>query len=147
MRELPSSQQILQMLTGKWMAQAISVAATLGVADLLIGGPQTAEQLATSTSTHPDSLYRLLRALASIGVFAETEDGRFTLTPLAQCLRSDAPDTMRNWARLLALPLFWQSWGDLLHSVKTGETGLKHTLGILDFRLPICSEAWPQTEP
>jgi hypothetical protein len=109
--ELPSSQRILQILTGKWIAQAVSVAATLGIADLLVGGPQSVEQLAAATTTHPDSLHRLLRALASLGIFAETEDGRFTLTVLAQCLRSDAPDSMRNWARLLGLPLFWQSWG------------------------------------
>jgi len=90
-KELPSSQRILQMLTGKWIAQAVSVAATLGIADLLVGGPQSVEQLAAATTTHPDSLHRLLRALASLGIFAETEDGRFTLTDLAQCLRSEAP--------------------------------------------------------
>lgn len=131
-KELPSSQRILQMLTGKWIAQAVSVAATLGIADLLVGGPQSVEQLAAATTTHPDSLHRLLRALASLGIFAETEDGRFTLTDLAQCLCCDAPDSMRNWARLLGLPLFWQSWGELLHSVKTGETGLKKVFGMTD---------------
>lgn len=131
-KELPSSQRILQMLTGKWIAQAVSVAATLGIADLLVGGPQSVEQLAAATTTYPDSLHRLLRALASLGIFAENEDGRFTLTDLAQCLCSDAPDSMRNWARLLGLPLFWQSWGELLHSVKTGETGLKKVFGMTD---------------
>lgn len=132
LKEPRPSEVILQMLTGKWITQALSVAATLGVADLLAGGPQSVEQLATATSTHADSLYRLLRALASIGVFAESGDGRFTLTPLAQCLRSDVPDSMRNRARMFGLPLFWQSWGELLHSVKTGETGLKQAFGITD---------------
>src|SRR6516164_7408386 len=113
--ELPPSQKVMQMLTGKWTAQAISVAATLGIADLLMGGPQTVEQLAAATGTHADSLYRLLRALASLGIFAETQGGRFALTPLAECLRSDVPDSIRNWARMLSLPLFWQSWGELLH--------------------------------
>ncbi len=87
--ELPPSPRILQMLTGKWITQAISVAATLGIADLLKDGPKHVEELAKATSTHADSLYRLLRALTSIGMFAETEGRRFTLTPLAQCLRSD----------------------------------------------------------
>jgi len=128
--ELPPSQELVQMLTGKWIAQAISVAASLGIADLLTGGPQTAEQLAVATGTHADSLYRLLRALASLRIFAETERDQFVLTPLAECLRSDAPDSIRNWARMLGLPLFWQSWGELLHSVKTGEGGFKKTFGM-----------------
>ena len=129
-QELPPVQRMMRMLTGKWIAQAISVAATLGIADLLAGGPETVEQLAAASSVQADSLYRLLRALASLGIFAETEDGRFGLTPLAECLRSDAPDSIRNWARMLGLPLFWQSWGELLHSVKTGEGGLKKLFGV-----------------
>ncbi len=127
--ELAPPQRILQMLTGQWIAQAISVAATLGIADLLQDGPKDAEQLAKATSTHADSLYRLLRALSSVGVFAETEDGRFTLTPLAECLRSDAPDSMRNAARMSGLPMFWRSWQELLHCVNTGETGLQQAWG------------------
>lgn len=130
--ELPPSQRILQMLTGKWIAQAVSVAATLGIADLLKDGPRDVEELAKATSTHADSLYRLLRALTSIEIFAETEGRRFTLTPLAQCLRSDAPDSMRNAARMFGLPLFWRSWGELLQAVKTGETGLKRAFGVTD---------------
>jgi hypothetical protein len=130
--ELPPSQRILQMLTGKWIAQAVSVAATLGIADQLKDAPKDVEELAKATSTHADSLYRLLRALASIGIFAETEGRRFTLTPLAQCLRSDAPDSMRNAARMWGLPLFWRSWGELLQAVKTGETGLKRAFGVTD---------------
>ncbi len=129
-QELKPSQVVLQMLTGKWIAQAICVAATLGVADSLRDGPKKVEELARATPCHADSLYRLLRALASVGVFAETEDGRFTQTPLSECLRSDAPGSLRNWARLLGVPLFWRSWGDLLHSVKTGETGLKSAFGM-----------------
>jgi O-methyltransferase domain/Dimerisation domain len=128
-RESPS-QTMMQILTGQWVSQAVSVAAALGIADLLTGGPQSVEQLATATSTRADSLYRLLRALASVGVFAETEDRRFTLTPLAECLRSDAPNSMRNVARMFGLPVFWRSWGELLHSVKTGETGLRRVFGV-----------------
>ena len=129
---LAPSQQILKLLTGKFVAQAISVAATLGIADPLADGPLPTEELAKATSTHEPSLYRLLRALASIGIFAETEDGRFSLTPLAQCLRSDTPDSMRNMARMFGLPLFWQSWGEMLHTVKTGEAGLKKAFGITE---------------
>jgi len=95
---------MIQMLTGKNLAQAISVAAELGIADLLTDAPTAVEELAAATSTHPPSLYRLLRALASNGVFGESEGRRFALTPLARPLRSDAPDSIRSLARLLAHP-------------------------------------------
>ena len=130
--EVPPSQQILKLLTGKFITQAVSVAATLGIADRLADGPQTAKELARASSTHAHSLYRLLRALASVGVFTETEDGRFTLTPLAQCLRSDTPDSMRNMARMFGMPLFWQSWGEMLYTVQTGEAGSKKAFGITE---------------
>lgn len=129
-KELPPSQKLMQILVGAWIGQAISVAATLGIADLLKNSAMNAGQLAKATSTHADSLYRLLRALSSLGVFAETEDGRFSLTPLAQCLRSDAPDSMRNGARMSGMPLFWRSWQELLHCIKTGETGLQQAWGL-----------------
>jgi O-methyltransferase domain/Dimerisation domain len=123
-------QVILQMLNGEWIAQAIAVAAALGMADLLADGPQDVEQLASAASVHADSLYRLLRALASVGVFAETDDGRFRLTPLAQCLRSDDQNSVRNVARLRALQLVRRPWSELLRSVKTGESGIKLALGM-----------------
>lgn len=123
------SQIILQMLTGEWITQAVSVAATLGIADLLANGPKDVGDLAAAASAHADSLYRLLRALASVGIFAETEDGRFALTSLAECLRSDASNSMRNLARMWGMPFFWRPWGELLHCVKTSETGMKRALG------------------
>ena len=126
------AQVILHMLNGEWIAQAIAVAATLGIADLLADGPKNAEQLASAASTHADSLYRLLRALSSVGVFAETDDGRFTLTPLAECLRSDAGNSMRNMARMRALPFVRQSWSELLQSVRTGESGMKQVYGTVN---------------
>jgi len=73
-----------------------------------------------------------LRALASIGVFAEVEERRFTLTPPAACLRSDAPESLRSTARWIGSPLVWRSCGELLHSVETGETAVKHVLGATD---------------
>ena len=131
-RELPAAQQIIELLIGKGVAQAVSVAAELGIADILADAARSVEELATATSTHGPSLYRLLRALASRGIFAETGDRRFTLTPLAACLRSDAPESMRNLARLWGMPLDWRSWGELLHAVKTGETGLQKAFGVTD---------------
>jgi hypothetical protein len=95
---LPPRAVILRMLTGYWTAQAIHVAAQLGIADLLKDGPRTIAHLAEATGTHAPSLYRLLRALASEGVFAEDAQGRFGLTPLGECLRSDVPESQRSMA-------------------------------------------------
>lgn len=128
--QLSPSETVLQMLSGMWITQAISVAATLGIADLLQDGPKDVEQLAKATSSRADSLYRLLRMLASLGVFTEAEDGRFSQTPLGDCLRSNAPESIRNWARLLGSSPLWRSWGELLHSVRTGETGFTHAFGM-----------------
>jgi hypothetical protein len=126
------AQVIMQMLNAEWVAQAVAVAATLGVADVLASGPKNVEQLASATSAHADSLYRLLRTLSSVGVFAETDDGRFTLTPLAECLRSDAPNSMRNMARMRALQFVRRPWSELLHCVRTGESGMKRVFGTVN---------------
>jgi Dimerisation domain len=123
LRELPSPMKLTQMLVGKSVSQAISVAAELGVADVLQDAPKHVEELAAATATHAPSLYRLLRALASVGIFVEIEDHQFGLTPLAACLRGDAPDSIRNFARWYGVPLVLRGWDELLHSVKTGETG------------------------
>src|SRR5262249_11625761 len=78
---------------------------------------------------HPPSLYRLLRALAAVGVFHEAANKEFSLTPLGVCLTSDAPGSRRNYARWIGTPGQWQSWGNLLHSIKSGESGSELTHG------------------
>src|SRR5689334_13552202 len=90
------------LLTGACKAQAVYVAAHLGIADLLQrSGPQTPDQLATATRVQARPLYRLLRALASLGIFAEDEQGRFALTPLAECLLSDRPTSQGSLALMM----------------------------------------------
>lgn len=135
MGEEPSPQdQLARLASGYWHTQAIYVAAKLGVADLLAGGPKSAEDLAHSTATNPAALYRLLRALASLGVFAEDDRGRFALTPTADCLRTDAPGSLRS---LCVVRGEWQyeAWGRLLHSVRTGETAFEaiHGMPLFDY--------------
>jgi SAM-dependent methyltransferase len=132
LQELPGAQKIVQLLAGKCLAQAVSVAAELGIADLLTDTPKNVEEIAAVTSTHAPALYRLLRALANHGIFAEVEGRRFTMTPLANCLRSHAPDSMRNLARWMGSPLVWRALGELLHSVKTGGTGTQQAFGLTD---------------
>jgi hypothetical protein len=120
---------MLQLITtGLWITKGLYIAATLGIADLLVAGPQTSEELARATGTHGPSLYRVLRALASLGVFAEDTEGRFGLTRLAATLQS-GPGSLRALAQMWGEPWHWQAWGGLLHSVQTGDAGWKHALG------------------
>jgi len=77
------------------VSQAINAAATLGIAGLLVDGPKSPDELAKATGAHAPSLYRLLRALASVGVFAERDEGSFVLMPPAEYLRSDVPGSIR----------------------------------------------------
>jgi len=121
--------QLGRLLSGYRITQAIHVAAVLGIADQLADGPRTADELAESTGTHPDTLYRVLRALAAAGVFAEAEDRRFASTPLGDGLRSDVPGSLRDMAVLVGQPYLWTPWGQLLHSVRTGENAFRHVHG------------------
>src|ERR1700750_1490253 len=90
--------QMLQMITGFWTSCCIYNAAKLDIADLVAEKPQTVEQLATSTKTDAPSLYRLLRALVSIGIFNQNEKGEFFNTPLSDTLKSDVPGSMKAMA-------------------------------------------------
>ncbi|MFQ5914332.1 MAG: methyltransferase [Nitrospinota bacterium] len=128
--EAPPPTALLQMVTGYWVSQAISVAAKLGIADLLKNGSRRFEELAEATGTHGPSLYRLLRALASVGVFSEVGDGRFEPTPLAEYLRSDIPGSLRSLAIGWCEKWAWEPWGKLLYSVKTGQASFNHVFGM-----------------
>jgi ubiquinone/menaquinone biosynthesis C-methylase UbiE len=119
--------KLLRMLTGYWLSQAIHVAARLGIADLVKDEPKTAAELARLTGTHPLALHRLLRALASVGIFAADEDGRFGLTDMARCLL-DEPMSQRTVALMLG-DEHYASWGQLLYSVKTGKPAFDHLYG------------------
>ncbi len=95
MTNLDPGQQLDRMITGYWISQAIYAAAKFGIADELQNGTRSVDSLAEATGTNPNALHRLLRALASVGVFAETEPRQFALTPLAEPLRSDVPGSKR----------------------------------------------------
>jgi hypothetical protein len=119
---------LASMLLQGQQAQALIVAAQLGVADLLAEGPRRAEELAAATGTHPRALYRLLRALAGLGVFSILDDGRFALTRLAEPLRSDVPGSLRALGQYLAVEM--QAWGALFASVQTGASAWERALGV-----------------
>jgi hypothetical protein len=119
----------LQMIGGFRISRAIYVAAKLAIADLLVTAPQTAQELAQSTHTHAPSLYRVLRALASVGVFAEDEKGQFHLTPPAEYLRSDKPDGIAATIKVLGESWHWEVWGQLRESVQTGQAAFEQLHG------------------
>lgn len=135
LKELPPQAVLMNLTTGHWVMHAIFVAAKLGIADLLREGPRSSGDLAQSAGANPRALYRLLRALASSGIFAEGSDGRFALTPLAACLQADAPGSMRAWALVMGEPSGFQPWGGLLDSVKTGQTAFDQVygMGVFDY--------------
>src|SRR5262245_58874027 len=116
------------LLTGYWVTQALYVAAKLGLANHLKDGPRTAEALASATGTHPPSLYRLLRALASVGVFTESPSG-FALTPLGECLRRDLPGSMWGMA-VMNGEEHYRAYGDLLYSIQTGKPAFEQMVGM-----------------
>jgi ubiquinone/menaquinone biosynthesis C-methylase UbiE len=117
----PPQMAMLQMITGFWVSRTIYVAAKLGLADLIKDQPRTADELAQITGAHAPSLYRILRALASVGVFVEDDQKRFANTPLSETLRSDAPGSLRAFAMVELGQEHFPAWGNLMHSVKTGE--------------------------
>src|SRR5262245_21459876 len=125
----PPTAALSQLLRGSLVTQLIYVAATLGVADLLCDGPKSSHELAAALRVDPEALYRVLRALASIGIFEETESRWFALTPLAQPLRTGVPGSLRASAMLYGEPWWWRACGDLLHSARTGQPAFDHIYG------------------
>lgn len=120
-QEVPPQVEMLKIISGFWISRVVCVLAKLGVPDYLKTGPKTAEEIATATETHAPSLFRLLRALVSVGVLASDGENRFALTPLSETLVTDAPGSLRWFAISELGQEHYHAWGNLLHSVKTGE--------------------------
>jgi ubiquinone/menaquinone biosynthesis C-methylase UbiE len=130
-----------QMLGGFAVTQSIYAAAKLGIADLLDAGPRTTEELAGLAGVHAPSLYRLLRALASVGVFTETAPATFALSPTAERLRTGSPNSLREWAIVIG-ELATRSFGELMHSLHTGQPAFGSVFGMPIFEY---LEAHPET--
>ena len=121
---------LVELVQAFRVSQALHVTATLGVADLLAAGPRTADDLARATGTHAGALYRLLRAVASVGVLAEDDAGAFALTDLGQFLRADHPRSVHGNAVARGQPTAWGTWQHLRYSVATGEPAFRHLHGV-----------------
>jgi hypothetical protein len=128
MTEPTPLEQLSRLIAGYWVSQAIYVATKLGIADKLAGGPRSVEELAGATETHAPSLFRLLRALASIGIFREEGERRFALTPMAEGLRADAPESRRAMALMMGEE-HYHAYGRLLDSIRTGRTAFEAVYG------------------
>jgi SAM-dependent methyltransferase len=126
---LSPSQQMIQLSSGYIVSKTLSLVAQLGIADLLATGPRTSAALAAAAGVHAPSLYRVLRALAGLGVFVEEEAQTFRLAPLGATLRSDGADSVRNWV-LLNGTIGWRSFGELRYAVQTGQTGFERAFGM-----------------
>jgi hypothetical protein len=118
--QLPPPAQMILMLGGFRISQALYAAAVLGVPDELVAGPASAEVLAERAGAHPPSLARLLRTLGSVGVFTEPEPGVFALTPLGRTLAGGEPGSMREVA-IMFMETHYAPFGDLIHTIRTGQ--------------------------
>lgn len=115
-------QALTRMTTGYQVSQAIHAAAELGIADELASGPRTSGEVAATVGSDPNATYRLMRALAAVGVFEEGPDRIFSLTPIGDHLRSDSPTSVRDWAVWIGQESFWNTWGKLTTGIQTGRT-------------------------
>jgi len=132
---VPLEHRLLNYVASSWMTQAIYVFAELRIADLLAEGARRSEDLAAITGTHAPSLRRLLRALTTIEICREREDGSFEITPMGSLLVTDVPESLHSWTICWGSYL-WQIWGNLLYSVKTGKSARKLPLGRDSFKKP-----------
>ncbi len=131
---------MLERIAAYWQSQLVYLAAKLGIADTLVNGPLTVEEIAGRVGAHAPSLKRVLRALASLGIFASDPHGRYHLTRLAQTLRSDHPESLRDFALMLVDDYNWSAWGALEHAVRTGDSAFERVHGAPAF-------AWMRQHP
>ena len=130
----PANVQLMQLTTACWASRCLHVVAELGVADALGDQPQSTEGLAKATGTDPQALYRVLRLLSSVGIF-EWKNGTWHHTDASRFLRSDHPGSLRDYVRMLGLPVFWSAFEDMEHSLRTGECAFtkRHPEGVFEY--------------
>lgn len=126
----PGNIALLELATGAWTTAALYTAAKLGIADQLAAGPKHSNDVAHRVGASPDGVHRLMRALASRGVFTQRADGSFALTRVGHALRSDSPGSLRDMVLFIGHPIRWADWGNLEHSVRTGGTATEMLRGM-----------------
>ena len=126
LKELPPPAQLMNFIVGKWISKPVYVAAELGIADMLTEGPKSVDEIAKESRSHAPSLYRMMRALASVGIFSEAEEKRFELTPMADLLKTGA---MRSIALMFNSDWSDKAWGCFMDSIRTGCTAFEKAHG------------------
>src|SRR5262245_5341394 len=126
-------QHVMQIATGYVVSTALQLAVQVGVADHLADGPRTAQELAAATGTNEDALCRVLRLLASVGIFTEVQPKTFALTPPADVLRKDAPHSIHDTVVFIADPLHLRVYADGIESLRTGKPAVEKTFGMSAF--------------
>ncbi|WP_350281491.1 methyltransferase [Kribbella sp. HUAS MG21] len=123
------SRELHRLVTGYQATQAVSVAASLRLSDLLAAGPRSVAELAEAAGADEQSLARLMHTLTVLGLYRRAEDGTFTATELGAALRTDGTRSIADWVRFVGRPFHWQAYGALEHSVRTGETAFRSVHG------------------
>ncbi|MBB0230138.1 methyltransferase [Streptomyces calidiresistens] len=126
---LPPHVQLLLLTDGKRISRVLHAVAELRVADELADGPLDVPELASRTGTRADALGRVLRVAAAFGVFFEQPDGRYALTDMGQALRSDVPGSQRDMVLYNGSGMLWRSYGELMHTLRTGEPAFRAAYG------------------
>ncbi|MBC8484636.1 MAG: methyltransferase [Bacteroidetes bacterium] len=144
-RMVPASYVVLEMVQNYWIAKSIGVAAELDIAESLKDSPKSIKKLAGITNTHPDSLYRLMRVLAGQGIFKEIHHKTFALTPMAMGLFNEER-SMKYMVLHFLSPSSWSMFGEMLHTIKTGENAAQKIYGMQIFAYlkkdPVASEIY-----
>jgi hypothetical protein len=120
---------LIRLANGYQVSQAVHVAAVLRIADSVGAAPVAPADIAAKAGVDAAALYRLMRALATVGIFEEGDDRRFVATPMSDLLRGDQPRSLRGWPAFVGGNLHWDAWGDLIGSVKTGEDAFQRRFG------------------
>jgi ubiquinone/menaquinone biosynthesis C-methylase UbiE len=127
-KEIPPPLQMLQLMSGFWISRCVYIIAKLGIADLLKEGPKNAAELASASGAHAPSLFRVLRALAAVDVLTQSDDNRFGNTPMSETL-CEGPASLRWFAMTELGEEHYPAWGELMHSVRTGEIAFDKAFG------------------
>lgn len=131
--EVPPSAQLVQIATAAWVSRMVYAAAELGLPDHLAPGPQSPAELAERLGLHRDSLQRLMRTLAGLGILEQIDLDTFGLTPLGEALRTGAPGFARSTVIMAGREIFRRGFDEILHSIRTGETGVRKAFGMAPF--------------
>lgn len=123
-------QQVMQVASGYIASSALYVVAELGLADHMVNGPRSAAELAEATGANANAVHRVLRLLASLGIFEQQGGETYGLNDAARLLCTDAPGSLRGSTRFLPDPLHFRVYADMLHSVRTGQPAVEKALGM-----------------